>query len=686
MAVLSASLNADHRWHPAEFRQRAYLINGWEGLKVWDGRTGSLNDAGIVGPSVELDSWTPAPSTAAGNVTGGVHVVRYRYKDSKTGYVSNPSEERELTAAGALNWTFPIDTSGAVNIIRSADAKVDTIVLEMTVASGGEFFVAAETLQTAASIVVDLTDVTLAQKFLPWPEDGHDLAPVMKYVASHRGFLWAFGRVVHAVGTVAVTAASTTVTGTLSNWTEDALGASGVPPTAGRRFIRVGMDEAYYEISHFVSATSLVLVEPYAGLTNGASSYEIFTLNNNVYVSRPDYPESFPPLSFLAAPEGELSGEIRAGVPYHDTMIFLTRHSAYKLVWADDPATDGTRRPINGDRGAITQRVVVAHDARIFSLDRQGFWYFEGVAPHDITPPVEELLEDVNWSVEETFHAVYLPRLKAIRWYVATGVDTAPKFYFQLELRNLTWSTGRLDAAVTESRLVKTIDGLQVFLGDENGHVWIGDKGTTEGATPDSSHLTAATGSSVGTILTEETLPTGGVGIAGAFAYWVEGREARLIDSNTANSLTLATAFTTAPAAGHTIWVGRILGKLKTKAFAAPRGHTNKRHGRYVQIEFEPLSSPRYALVRLYEDYSATAKTYASPRGGNRGYVLPGKDPNYDATDYLVELQADEGQVRIPIGDQASRHLEAEIEVIEPDTPLEITSIFVGSFEAEAAS
>ena len=201
MTLLKSDLSPNHRAYTAEYRRLGYVNNGWDRMVRWNGRAGTAVQAGIEGPSQALDSWTPTPSTAAGDTSPGVHVVRYRYLDSKTGYVSNPSEEREVdVASGAEELTFNINTSGATNIIRSTDAKVDKIVIEMTTVDGPEFFKATEVLNTASTVVVDIIDADLEVKFLSWPDDGHDPPPVAKYVVSHRERLWLFGQVVHTTG------------------------------------------------------------------------------------------------------------------------------------------------------------------------------------------------------------------------------------------------------------------------------------------------------------------------------------------------------------------------------------------------------------------------------------------------------------------------------------------------------
>src|SRR5690606_36462304 len=107
--------------------------------------------------------------------------------------------------------------------------------------------------------------------------------------------------------------------------------------------------------------------------------------------------------------------------------------------------------------------------------------------------------------------------------------------------------------------------------GDEHGHTWIADVGTADGVAAGNTHLTAhpTSPSSTTLIVTEEVLPTDGVGLDGCYLYHPRSGEARRITANTAGAITVTPAFSSAPAAGDTLWVGPIPAKLRSKAFRA---------------------------------------------------------------------------------------------------------------------
>lgn len=435
MASLSTGQTANHRATAAEYRRMAYLSNGWDKCKRWDGRTAALETAGIEGPSADLDSWTPSPTQAAGACEIGVHVFRYRYLDSKTGYVSNPSEEREVEVTSTNGQlTFAINTATATNIIRSTDTKVDRIVIEMTVLGGSDFFKAAEGLNSASTIVVSISDAELETQFLAWDDDGHDVPPVAKYIVSHRDRLWLFGQVTHSTGTATFTNSDVDVDegSTDPDWRATALGDSTATPATYPSvawFIQKDGDAAVYEIDTYdESLSKIILKSAYQGTTASNASYQIFSRANVIWLSRPGYPESFEPLKFLNGPNNEMAGDITAGVGYGSSMLFYSLSSCFKLAWDQDPLIDPVIVPLSNKYGALNQRVVVEVEGRVYAMDRLGWTVWEGVFPRMISRPVDALRSLIDYDQADRFHAVFFPGLRAIRWFVqytGTGLEHA---------------------------------------------------------------------------------------------------------------------------------------------------------------------------------------------------------------------------------------------------------------------
>jgi len=75
--------------------------------------------------------------------------------------------------------------------------------------------------------------------------------------------------------------------------------------------------------------------------------------------------------------------------------------------------------------------------------------------------------------------------------------------------------------------------------------------------------------------------------------------------------------------------------------------------------------------VRAYENYSSTKKQWR-PGGNNIDGVTW---PTTASDDWVVDTSFADGVVDIPIGSEFRRTFEIEIEIDEPDIPVEILSI-----------
>lgn len=130
-----------------------YYANGSDAVQViYDGSLASV-DAGIIAPASAPTAGTPA----AGTVTAGDHLIRFRWKNSVTGYYSNPSPALTFTAAGSQNIPLTLGTT--------SDTKVDKMVIEMTEASGSTFYV-VETVADGSSYTISISDALLNQNEL----------------------------------------------------------------------------------------------------------------------------------------------------------------------------------------------------------------------------------------------------------------------------------------------------------------------------------------------------------------------------------------------------------------------------------------------------------------------------------------------------------------------------------------
>lgn len=684
MTLLAGNLSPNHRLHGAEYRQRGYLANGWNLMRRWDGRTATLETAGIAGPSLADGSWAPVPTTAVGAMTVGVHVFRYRYEDSRTGYVSDPSVRVEVeVVAGAERLTFPIAAAPAATdkIVRSTDSKVDTIVLEATPVGGtgdadDEFFVVARALNSASSIVADLEDSELETQFLPWPPDGHYPPPLTQFVLSHRDRLWLYGQVSHAVGTASFTTGLNLVPAGSTNpdWTTEAFGAaSGESRTTW--FIRRADEDRAYQVDFYDAGNArLVLKENFAGISGTDVAYVVFSRSNVIWASTPGYPEGFVQLGFVNGPNGERAGDLTAAIGYLGGVQFFTESTTFKLLFDSDPRVDSVILPVSSERGALSPRVVVNVEGVVYSMDKFGWTAWQGVVPRHLSKSVDAILDEVDFDLADRFHACWLPSTRAIRWWVCFEGEDYPKHYVQLDVDTGAWSQGEYLQGISESRLVKAPGGrgLRVALGDENGHVWYADQGTCDGVPAFLSHPTADGGATTTAVSTTGVvLPTDGVGVRGAFLHRRDGAgggESRLVVDNTFNLLTVDPPFSQAPAQGDVLWLGPIPAKLRSRTYLARSTAFKQRTG-YLTLWLKPSTGARLLQVRVYEDLSAVAKAWDAFRGTvlPGGLTWPGEDVDYPASDWLLDVSQAPAQVRAPIGSEWRYAFAVELEVLEPD-------------------
>jgi len=170
--------------------QVTYVTNGVDSVK-------RIVRGDTAGTAAGIDAPNAAPGLgqgAAGSVTDGAHLVRYRYWDQLSNRYSNPSPSASITMAQSDAGTLTVTTTG------TGQAGVERIMVEMTLADGTEFYQAGFAVNTAGShpVVITMSDQTLAVQtpanVYAWPDGyGHDLPPVCRLSCMHRGraFQWA---------------------------------------------------------------------------------------------------------------------------------------------------------------------------------------------------------------------------------------------------------------------------------------------------------------------------------------------------------------------------------------------------------------------------------------------------------------------------------------------------------------
>jgi len=659
--LLYAWASPSHRPSVTLFEHLAYLFNGWDRGRVWDGIDGQDFQVGIDGPPL---TWSGANTRAAGVSTVGTHRVRYRYFDQGTGNYSPPSNAVDVVIAGGdEEVTFSV---GGVNEIQqSPDTRVDFVILEVTAITQVEFFEADRVVNDGATTpVFDLTDLVLiAGGSLPWPvQVGTIPPPLFRYGLEFRGRIFGAGQVIHTDGTVLLTSGSPVVTGTLTNWTMTG-------DIVGRSFSAGSVTGTEFFVQSVDSPTQITLTANYVGVTTPGVAYRIFTKDDQVFWSEANYPEVFDPANAIGALQRVTA------LNYFGADVLIFGSSSLDRLSYNNTPSDGLRRQVPGDRGAYGQLAVIQVENVVYAMDLKGIYVYQGGTPVHISRQIDgDLL--VNQSFADKVFAVYYPIPRIIRWFfvgTAPGDGTEPTRYAEWNMDDKVWGLGQLDVPMTAGVVPHKSTYLQQqYLGDANGFVWVDDAGSSAGGAPTSP---ARLNVIAGATSTFVPLAPNQLGVFDTL-YGVMVRTplnyTAVVDTNDASSLTLlAPGFTTPPADGDQLLVGRIVSRLKLRACYMDDTWKTRKRGVYLWLHFQPQSHGEFR-VRFYRNLSPSpVKDYpaigaAAGRLEEEGVVAPSQN----GSDFVVALTKDDGVVKVPIGTDPWRVIQVELEVIEPQSTL----------------
>jgi hypothetical protein len=652
MTTLASSINTEFRGNFAAIQGRCYFANDFNPVKVWDGISSTTNDAGIDAPTVAPTT----PSSGAGNVTLGDHLVRYRYYNSSSLYVSNPSTAITVTVASTTkNLTFTVGT----HLTASSDAKVDQIIVEATTAGGTKYYRVGTVANTAAqSLSYNVSDAVLIQgdNVAALTGDfGHEPPPLFAIACSHRGRLFGAGSTTRT-RTVGVTNGNATVTGTdfSLEW-------------AGRR-IKVGSDTVAYQIASVSSATSMTLTKVYAGSTNASVSASIFSSTpNRLYWSRELFPEGWKATEYARDVLSNRSDEFRGMTSYSGDLWIFGRHSAERLAFTNDPGTsEGQIIPVPGERGVHNQACLIEAEGVLYAWDRIGM-YVCGQSPRHLSKPIDRTLTDyVDFEYSADFHGVYDPTDRVLMWFFTLYGDTEPHYAACLELDAGRWSLAYFQQAITASTVVPDSEGqVRAMLGDSNGYTWFfGIEGGFDGLPPSAPSVLTTTGTPTSTVITvTQTLPTS-PDMAGCVVRNTANDETAVIQSNTVTTLTMVSpGFTTTPAAAATLYAGEIAFTYESKWFTLG-GNTTRVV--YLRIRLHPSSATGKCRVYIYKEWSSTPVVFTSMASD----VFPDGVTVTNGASYIeIDLDGGDGDgvVMVPLPCDWAKHWKAQLVCDRPD-------------------
>jgi hypothetical protein len=317
---------------------------------------------------------------------------------------------------------------------------------------------------------------------------------------------------------------------------------------------------------------------------------------------------------------------------------------------------DQRKDAIPGCRGSAIpgneRNAVIDVEGKLYALDHHGFHVWNGLVPRGISDDIQPHIDRINWQYAAKFHATFNVKDRLYKCYLCLDSETEPNTCFVYDVDKQVWiGMDKYDQAITMSARVLDSEGAtQEFLGDENNRYWFAGIGTTDGvrAGTTASGLVAAGSSRTAVIITGGGLDTTGNGLAGVPAYWVEGDETKIVSSNTATTLTMTgTGFSSTPATGATIRLGRIRAYIMTRIYAPTATQTMQ--GDYLYLRWKPTTTAIYANLRVYLNFSTTAVQDWGSRSSLLGNQLNGVTTTLGSPDIAIDLSLADGIVQIPL-------------------------------------
>lgn len=599
---LATGLNYDIPGTLTNHQAKLYYSNDFDSPVRMERGDLSAVTAGISAPA----SAPTYSSFSSGGTSAGTYLLRYRYYDQKTGYISNPSPELALSAVA--------NQSMRVSGVNSSDAKVNQIFWERTTANGSIFYREGTATDATAVFEFDDTDSVLEQGIdidAVYGDFGHEPPPVVEIMCEHRGRMFGWKRSVRTVSNATVTLSSTGVTGT---------GFPANSAWSGRLLTVAGTTSSYVIASH--TSTTITLASNYAGSTNTAASISVFHPQPDMlYWSRAGFPESWKLSTWARRVLQGGADEPSAMFSAYDTLWLCGQHSIRTFDYTSDPAA-ARLSAIPTEMGVYNQQCIVQADGRTFGFGQAGVFELQGKVPTRISDDIEEQLSAlIDTSQFTDFHGVYDPYERSATWYFTRTGDTSPKDGICYFLESGQWQfvsyRQPIRASVTYGSAALPY---RPYLADANGWVWrVGEDRPADclPSTMSSGVLTTASASSTTVINIVESLPTGSGDCKGAMLYWPAAGEARAVASNTANTITLSSGFTSAPGTGVTLYLGSIDVYLKSDWWMM-RSPQHKKRPPYIAIEHLSEDTAPEAYLSVYQDLSGTATQWTTDSGDSR--------------------------------------------------------------------
>lgn len=602
--TLATGLSADIAGTLTNHQAKLYYNNDFDDPKRME-----RGDLAAVTAGIDAPASAPVISTVSGSGSTGVgtYRMRYRYYDEKTGYLSNPSAELSYTTSGS--------SSIRVTGVNSSDPKVNQVFWERTTADGSVFYREGTATTATAIFSFDDSDTVLEQGIAIdaiYGDYGHEPPPIVEIMCEHRGRMFGWKRSVRTRTACTVASGVGSISGSSF-------------PTNGAwdgRLLTVN-SETSTNIIASTTSTVITLASAYAGTASGsANTISVFHPQPDMLMwSRAGYPESWKLSTWARRVLQGGADEPSAMFSAYDTLWLCGQHSIRTFDYTADPAA-ARLASIPTEMGVFNQQCVVQADGRTFGFGQAGVFELQGRVPTRISDDIEIQLSALMDTAQfADFHGCFDPFERSVTWYFTRTGDTVPKDGICYFIESGQWQFVSYRQPIKCSTTYGSATyPYRPYLADSNGWVWrVGDDRPADclPLSLSSGVLTTASGSSTTVINVIDSLPTGSGDCKGAMLYWPAADEARAIASNTASAITLSTGFTTAPAAGVTLYLGSIDVFLRSDWWMM-RSPQHKKRVPYVAIEHLSESAAPDIKLSIFQDLSATAIQWTTDAGDSR--------------------------------------------------------------------
>lgn len=624
MTVIKSGLNTDSPVSMARTCRGDILItNGADRALRWDGRTLSAENAGIEAPASSLS----VMATGTGSLWGD-YTVYVQFVDDE-GIVSNFSPSRTIS----ISSEHPVASLSYSNIPVSSDTRVtkrriwrnthgQEITWYLDVEIDDNTTIIASSTKTDDQLLASTAEPFLTED--GWPNaNRHTIPPsFMRVVASFQDRTWWCAPSEYRTGSV-WRVGSTTVEGTDTNWTSSMVG----------RKLRVS-GHTVGIVAEVNSPTSIELADPISTGFGGSNiSYAIepeAELRNSIIFSEATEPESCGGTTdegdFINQIVLQDDGDAITGLMVHGSYLYVLKRShVYHLATAGDPRREGVQAGLVAERGCINQRCWARVEGNAFLMDRAGIYAFNGSSTESVSGPIQDYFRGrIYWPREKWFHAVHLPDLEAVAWFVCLDSSQYPNKALVYFYRTGTWSIDSYPYALGASCLCPIGGEYRAIAGAENEPMLL-NEGVLDGPAPfahrrlerladwpdgtisgtvESASLFTVTDSTASFVFSSWFDTSGIVGAPLIVTDSYGNTQTRRISSISATSHTIRVIepFHTIPSPGDSYTIGGIPFEGKWGSFRyLDKAEDNQRA---IQLDYETLSEPTTLNARIYHNHS----------------------------------------------------------------------------------